>query len=79
MQFSFDNSYTRLPERFYRAAMPAAARAPQLIRFNMALAEELNLNFAGVGDEALAAMEARAAAVAAGMQAARNRAAELAR
>ncbi|MBV2186766.1 MAG: YdiU family protein, partial [Rhizobium sp.] len=56
MQFSFDNSYTRLPERFYRAATPAAARAPQLIRFNEALAEELNLNFAGAADEVLAAI-----------------------
>lgn len=56
MQFSFDNSYTRLPERFYRTASPAAARAPRLIRFNETLAEELNLDFAGASDEDLAAI-----------------------
>ena len=42
--FSFDNTYARLPQRFHRPAKPAAARAPQLIRFNQALAEELGLD-----------------------------------
>ncbi|MBW8298346.1 MAG: YdiU family protein [Hydrogenophaga sp.] len=56
MQFSFDNSYTRLPERFYRPASPTVARAPLLIRFNAALAEELNLDFARASDEDLAAI-----------------------
>ncbi|MBA3039177.1 MAG: YdiU family protein [Alphaproteobacteria bacterium] len=54
--FAFDNSYQRLPERFYRPASPAAARAPRLIRFNETLAEELNLDFAGASDEQLAAI-----------------------
>ncbi len=54
--FAFDNSYQRLPERFYRPASPAAARAPRLIRFNAALAEELNLDFTRASDEDLAAI-----------------------
>lgn len=54
--FAFDNSYQRLPERFYRPASPAVARAPRLIRFNSALAEELNLDFARASDEELAAV-----------------------
>lgn len=41
--FSFDNSYARLPQNFHRPARPAAARAPTLIRFNHALAEELGI------------------------------------
>jgi uncharacterized protein YdiU (UPF0061 family) len=54
--FAFDNSYQRLPERFYRPADPAGARAPRLIRFNEALAGELNLDFAEASDELLAAI-----------------------
>lgn len=41
--FSFDNSYARLPQNFHRPARPATARAPTLIRFNHALAEELGI------------------------------------
>ena len=52
--FSFDNTYARLPQRFHRPAKPAAARAPQLIRFNQALAEELGLDVADVDSERLA-------------------------
>lgn len=54
--FAFDNSYQRLPERFYRPASPAVARAPKLIRFNAALAAELNLDFAGASEDELAAV-----------------------
>ncbi len=52
--FSFDNTYARLPQRFHRPAKPAAARAPQLIRFNHALAEELGLDVADADSERLA-------------------------
>jgi uncharacterized protein YdiU (UPF0061 family) len=52
--FSFDNSYARLPQTFHRPARPAAARAPQLIRFNHALAEELGLDVEGASDARLA-------------------------
>ncbi|MCJ8238525.1 protein adenylyltransferase SelO [Peteryoungia algae] len=52
--FSFDNSYARLPQTFHRPARPAAARAPKLIRFNQALAEELGLDLEGADEARLA-------------------------
>ncbi len=52
--FSFDNSYARLPQTFHRPARPAAARAPQLIRFNHALAADLGLNVEDASDARLA-------------------------
>jgi len=48
--FSFDNSYARLPQTFHRPAKPAAARAPELIRFNHLLAEELGLDKGGADE-----------------------------
>ena len=41
---SFDNSYARLPPQFFAAQMPATVAAPQLIKFNTALAQELGLD-----------------------------------
>lgn len=52
--FSFDNSYARLPQTFHRPARPAAARAPQLIRFNHALAADLGLDVEDASDARLA-------------------------
>ncbi|MFN7091481.1 MAG: protein adenylyltransferase SelO, partial [Allorhizobium sp.] len=52
--FSFDNSYARLPQSFHRPARPATARAPGLIRFNHALAEELGLDLEDVNEARLA-------------------------
>ncbi|PYB73430.1 protein adenylyltransferase SelO [Rhizobium wuzhouense] len=52
--FAFDNSYARLPQVFHRPAKPAAARAPQLIRFNHRLAETLGLDLAGADEARLA-------------------------
>ncbi|RKE84093.1 protein adenylyltransferase SelO [Rhizobium sp. AG855] len=52
--FAFDNSYARLPQVFHRPAKPAAARAPQLIRFNHRLAETLGLDLAGADETRLA-------------------------
>ena len=43
-QFPFDNSYARLPERFYSRVSPAVAPEPRLIRVNRPLAEELGLD-----------------------------------
>jgi uncharacterized protein YdiU (UPF0061 family) len=43
-QLPFDNSYARLPERFYARVAPTSAEAPKLIRINRALAEELGLD-----------------------------------
>jgi uncharacterized protein YdiU (UPF0061 family) len=42
--FPFENSYARLPERFFARTLPSEVRAPRLIRLNRALAEELGLD-----------------------------------
>ncbi|MEE9588357.1 MAG: protein adenylyltransferase SelO family protein, partial [Hyphomicrobiaceae bacterium] len=42
--FLFDNSYARLPDRFFARLAPSPVRAPQLIRLNEALAEHLGLD-----------------------------------
>lgn len=46
MRLSFDNSYARLPERFYAPASPAPFPTPQLIRLNHPLASEMGLDAA---------------------------------
>ena len=43
-EFPFDNSYARLPERFYTRTPPTPVRAPGLIRLNRELALQLGLN-----------------------------------
>lgn len=40
----FDNSYARLPERFYSLQTPNAVPLPGVIRVNTALAEQLNID-----------------------------------
>ena len=40
----FDNSYARLPERFYARRPPTPVAAPRLVRLNRPLAEELGLD-----------------------------------
>ncbi len=40
----FDNSYARLPERFYAPREPVPVAAPRLVRLNIALAERLGLD-----------------------------------
>lgn len=42
--FPFDNSYARLPERFYAKLPPTPVAAPKLIRLNDALALQLGLD-----------------------------------
>ena len=42
--FVFDNSYARLPERFFARLNPTPVRAPALVRVNVALAESLGLD-----------------------------------
>jgi len=44
IQFAFDNSYARLPERFYARLPPTPVASPRLIRVNTALAEQLGLD-----------------------------------
>jgi uncharacterized protein YdiU (UPF0061 family) len=42
--FRFDNTYARLPERFYARLDPAPVAAPRLVRVNAELAEHLGLD-----------------------------------
>ncbi|HEY3639117.1 MAG TPA: YdiU family protein [Rhizomicrobium sp.] len=42
--FAFDNSYARLPERFYAKLAPTKVAKPQLIRVNTPLARELGVD-----------------------------------
>jgi len=44
MALAFDNTYARLPPRFFAAVCPTAARAPRLVKVNRALAEDLGLD-----------------------------------
>lgn len=48
MPFVFDNSFARLPERFYARQPPAPVAEPQLIRLNEPLASQLNLDLAAL-------------------------------
>jgi uncharacterized protein YdiU (UPF0061 family) len=41
LSFTFDNSYARLPPRFYARIDPTPVAAPRLVKVNRALAEEL--------------------------------------
>jgi len=41
--FPFENTYTRLPDRFYARVIPTPVRAPRLIRVNTGLALNLGL------------------------------------
>ena len=42
--FPFDNSYARLPDRFFTRVAPTAVSSPRLIRVNTPLAQELGLD-----------------------------------
>ncbi|KQQ23891.1 hypothetical protein ASF53_06180 [Methylobacterium sp. Leaf123] len=42
--FPFDNSYARLPDRFFGRVAPTAVEAPRLVRLNRALAVDLGLD-----------------------------------
>jgi uncharacterized protein YdiU (UPF0061 family) len=44
IRFGFDNSYARLPERFYARVNPTVVVAPQLIKLNVELARSLGLD-----------------------------------
>ena len=45
MPIAFDNTYARLPERFYSRVNPARVPEPKLIRVNRGLATELGIKF----------------------------------
>lgn len=42
--WNFDNSYARLPEKFFTKTLPEPARTPELALFNKKLADELGLD-----------------------------------
>ncbi|MDP9313760.1 MAG: protein adenylyltransferase SelO family protein, partial [Chloroflexota bacterium] len=42
-RFPFDNTYARLPERFFTRVTPTPVKAPRLIRVNAPLATQLGL------------------------------------
>jgi uncharacterized protein YdiU (UPF0061 family) len=42
--FRFDNSYARLPERFFARVSPTPVAAPRLIRINRGLADQLGID-----------------------------------
>jgi serine/tyrosine/threonine adenylyltransferase len=42
--FRFDNSYARLPDRFYARQLPTQVAAPSLIKLNEDLARQLGLD-----------------------------------
>jgi serine/tyrosine/threonine adenylyltransferase len=43
MTFAFDNTYARLPARFFASVSPTRVRAPRSLKVNLALAAELGL------------------------------------
>ena len=44
VHFAFDNTYARLPERFYARVNPTSVAAPRLIKLNVELAKNLGLD-----------------------------------
>jgi uncharacterized protein YdiU (UPF0061 family) len=44
MRIHFDNSYARLPDRFFERVSPARPPSPKLVKLNRALASDLNLD-----------------------------------
>ncbi|WP_149538757.1 protein adenylyltransferase SelO [Siccirubricoccus phaeus] len=51
---AFDNTYARLPERFYARLDPTPVKAPALIKVNAALAAELGIDPADIDAEVVA-------------------------
>jgi serine/tyrosine/threonine adenylyltransferase len=61
--FPFDNSFARLPERFYARLPPTPVREPKLIKLNVELARDLNLDPAALASpEGVAVMAGNAVA-----------------
>ena len=44
IRFGFENTYARLPERFFARLNPTPVAAPRLVKVNVALAQELGLD-----------------------------------
>lgn len=56
MNWQFDNSYAKLPERFYSREQPTPVSDPRVVIVNQGLARELGLELQGQSDDALAAL-----------------------
>ena len=56
MLIPFDNSYARLPDRFFARLPPTPVAAPELLKLNRPLAEELGLDADWLASEAGVAM-----------------------
>ena len=54
LHIPFDNTYARLPDRFFTRLAPVPVKSPQLIRFNHALAADLGITPGSDKDLALA-------------------------
>jgi len=54
MPIAFDNSYSKLPERFYSRQKPTPVAEPALVRFNTTLAAEIGVNAETLSPEVLA-------------------------
>lgn len=54
MPIPFDNSFSRLPKRFYSAQEPTPVEAPTLVTLNEPLAAEMGLNIADLDTDMLA-------------------------
>ena len=54
MIVNFDNSYKKLPERFYQSIEPSPVANPRLIKFNYLLADELNIISIGIPEKNIA-------------------------
>jgi uncharacterized protein YdiU (UPF0061 family) len=44
MNFAFDNTYARLPARFFASVSPTSVLAPRLVKVNRELAGDLGLD-----------------------------------
>ncbi len=51
IRFNFDNSYARLPERFYARLVPTPVAAPRLVKVNENLARDLGLDPSALASE----------------------------
>jgi uncharacterized protein YdiU (UPF0061 family) len=49
VRFGFENTYARLPERFYARLVPVPVATPRLIRLNVELARNLGLDMDALG------------------------------
>ena len=50
--FRFENTYARLPERFYARVAPAKVRAPAIVKVNRPLADALGVDAAALDSPA---------------------------